>query len=43
MVQRIDGANHMFEVRGQRQPSEEIGASLAAPVLAFMRKHTSQG
>lgn len=40
-VERLDGANHMFEVRGQKRSQEEIGASLAAPVLAFMREHSS--
>lgn len=43
VVERIGGANHMFEVAGRKRPQEEIGASLAAPVLAFMREHAFVG
>jgi len=37
VVERIEGANHMFEVRGQKRSQSDIGASLAGPVLEFMR------
>ncbi|MCC3290741.1 MULTISPECIES: alpha/beta family hydrolase [unclassified Arthrobacter] len=36
-VQRVEGGNHSFEVRGQKRTPEAIGASLAAPVLDFIR------
>ncbi|MBO0909661.1 alpha/beta family hydrolase [Arthrobacter sunyaminii] len=42
VVERIDGGNHMFEVRGNKRAQEQIGASLAAPVLDFMRGHQSR-
>ena len=40
VVERIEGGNHMFEVAGNKRPQDVIGASLAAPVVAFMRGHT---
>lgn len=43
VVERIDGGNHMFEVRGNKRPQQQIGASLAAPVLDFMRRRSSSG
>lgn len=36
VVQRIDGGNHSFEIRGQKRPPEQIGAHLAEPVLEFI-------
>ena len=38
VVQRIEGGNHMFEVRGNKRSPEVIGTELAAPVLAFLRQ-----
>ncbi|WP_146362389.1 alpha/beta family hydrolase [Arthrobacter yangruifuii] len=35
-VQRIEGGNHSFEVRGAKRPPEETGARLAGPVLRFI-------
>lgn len=35
-VERIEGANHMFEVRGNKRRPEVIGADLAGHVLAFL-------
>ncbi|GAA1829893.1 alpha/beta family hydrolase [Agromyces salentinus] len=32
----VDDANHSFEVKGRKRPADEIGASLAASVVAFM-------
>ncbi|MCC9145064.1 MULTISPECIES: alpha/beta family hydrolase [unclassified Arthrobacter] len=36
-VQRIEGGNHSFEVRGQKRTPDAIGAGLAEPVLDFIR------
>lgn len=36
VVQRIEGGNHSFEVRGNKRPPEQIGGELAGPVLAFV-------
>ncbi|MCC9205159.1 alpha/beta hydrolase family protein [Arthrobacter sp. zg-Y769] len=36
-VERIEGGNHSFEVRGQKRTPDEIGAGLAEPVLRFIR------
>ncbi len=36
-VEWIAAANHSFEVKGTRQPAQEIGARLAEPVGAFTR------
>ncbi|MGI9822258.1 alpha/beta hydrolase family protein [Agromyces sp. Marseille-Q5079] len=33
----IENANHSFEVKGMKRPAAEVGASLAASVVAFMR------
>ncbi|WP_156999344.1 alpha/beta family hydrolase [Agromyces terreus] len=33
----IDAANHSFEIKGRKRPAAEIGAALAASVVAFMR------
>jgi len=33
----IENANHSFEVKGRKRPAAEIGASLAASVVAVMR------
>lgn len=38
----IDGARHSFEVKGRRQPPDEIGAELAASVLPWLRSHVSR-
>lgn len=37
VLEWIDDANHSFEVKGRKRPAAEIGASLAASVVAFMR------
>ena len=37
VVERVEGANHMFEVRGNKRPQEQIGASLAGYVTDFLR------
>ena len=39
VVERIEGGNHMFEVAGNKRPQDVVGASLAAPVLEFLRAH----
>jgi predicted alpha/beta-hydrolase family hydrolase len=36
----IADANHSFEVKGAKRPAAEIGASLAAPVAAFIGEHS---
>ncbi|MCQ1949771.1 dienelactone hydrolase [Arthrobacter sp. zg-Y859] len=36
-VERIEGGNHSFEVRGQKRTPDVIGAGLAEPVLRFIR------
>ncbi len=33
----IEGGGHSFEVKGQKRPADEIGASLAPLVAAWMR------
>jgi predicted alpha/beta-hydrolase family hydrolase len=35
----VDDANHSFEVKGRKRPAAEVGASLAASVVAFMLAH----
>ena len=35
-VQRIDGGDHSFAVKGAKRPADEIGAGLAAAVLEFL-------
>ena len=39
-VDRIEGGNHSFEIRGNKRPPEVIGASLAEPVLQFIAAGT---
>ena len=36
-VHWVDGANHSFEVRGNRRPADAIGAGLAPVVAEFVR------
>ncbi|GAA3650893.1 dienelactone hydrolase family protein [Microbacterium marinilacus] len=36
-VEWVEGANHSFEVKGRRRPADEIGASLAPFLSAFVR------
>ncbi|KAD3633248.1 dienelactone hydrolase [Arthrobacter yangruifuii] len=36
-VQRVEGGNHSFEIRGQKRTPDAIGAGLAEPVLRFIR------
>lgn len=38
-VQWLEGGGHSFEVKGVKRTPAEIGASLAAPVAAFVRAH----
>lgn len=35
----LEGADHSFGVAGAKRSAEEVGASLAGPVLAFLRSH----
>jgi hypothetical protein len=35
-----EGGDHSFAVAGMKRSAEEIGASLAAPVAAFMRANS---
>jgi len=32
----VDGGGHSFEVKGVKRSADEVGASLAAPVLAWL-------
>ncbi|NKX50744.1 dienelactone hydrolase [Arthrobacter deserti] len=34
-----EGGNHSFDIAGTRRTADEAGASLAAPVAAFLRSH----
>ena len=36
-LDRVEGGNHSFEIRGNKRPPEVIGAALAEPVLRFIR------
>ena len=38
VLQWVDGGDHSFAVAGRKQPAEETGASLAAPVAAFIAR-----
>ncbi|MDQ0664407.1 putative alpha/beta-hydrolase family hydrolase [Arthrobacter ulcerisalmonis] len=35
----VEGGDHSFAVAGKKRPAEEVGASLAAPVAAFIAAH----
>jgi predicted alpha/beta-hydrolase family hydrolase len=35
----LEGADHSFAVAGAKRSAEEVGASLAGPVLTFLRSH----
>lgn len=35
----LDGGDHSFAVAGVKRGAEEVGASLAVPVLEFLRGH----
>ncbi|MGX9347442.1 alpha/beta hydrolase family protein [Microbacterium sp. KNMS] len=39
-VEWIAGGTHAFEVKGRRRPADEIGASLADPVVRFIRQRS---
>ncbi|MET4158374.1 putative alpha/beta-hydrolase family hydrolase [Agromyces sp. PvR057] len=41
VLEWVDDANHSFEVKGRKRPAAEIGASLAASVVAFMRANAA--
>lgn len=36
VLQWVDGGDHSFAIAGRKRPAEEAGASLAAPVAAFV-------
>lgn len=38
VLQWVDGGDHSFAVAGSKRPAEETGASLAAPVAAFIAR-----
>lgn len=38
VLQWVDGGDHSFAVAGRKRPAQEIGASLAAPVAAFLAR-----
>jgi len=38
-LQWYDGGDHSFAVAGNKRSAEEIGASVAAPVAAYLRAH----
>ncbi|MCB5273335.1 hypothetical protein BJG92_00855 [Arthrobacter sp. SO5] len=39
-LQWCEGGGHTFEVAGLKRTPEEVGAALAGPVAAFMKRHT---
>jgi predicted alpha/beta-hydrolase family hydrolase len=39
VLQWVEGGDHSFAVAGKRRPADEVGASLAAPVAAFISAH----
>ncbi|MBO1269445.1 alpha/beta hydrolase family protein [Arthrobacter cavernae] len=39
-LQWLEGGDHSFDVAGRKRPPAEVGASLAAPVAAFLRAHS---
>ncbi|MCC3274355.1 dienelactone hydrolase [Arthrobacter sp. zg-Y20] len=43
VIQRVEGGNHSFEVRGQKRPADVIGAGMAGPVADFVRAHLPVG
>ena len=40
-LQWYDGGDHSFAVAGKKRDAGEIGASVAAPVAAYLRSHSS--
>lgn len=38
-LQWCEGGGHTFEVAGVKRSAEEVGAALAGPVAAFMKRH----
>ena len=43
VVQWFEGGGHSFEVKGVKRSAAEIGASLAAPTAAFVRRFRARG
>jgi predicted alpha/beta-hydrolase family hydrolase len=41
VLEWIEDANHSFDVKGHKRPAAEVGASLAASVVSFMRGHSA--
>ena len=41
VLQWCEGGGHSFEVAGHKRSAEEVGASLAGPVAAFIKAHRS--
>lgn len=39
VLQWVEGGDHSFAVAGKKRPADEVGASLAAPVAAFIAAH----
>jgi uncharacterized protein len=39
VLQWVQGGDHSFAVAGRKRPADEVGASLAAPVAAFVAAH----
>jgi hypothetical protein len=37
VLQWVDGGDHSFAVAGAKRPADEVGASLASPVVEFAR------
>lgn len=40
VLQWMEGGDHSFVVAGRKRTADEVGASLAAPVAAFIRAHS---
>ncbi|MEJ1087338.1 alpha/beta family hydrolase [Microbacterium sp. Mu-80] len=40
-IEWIDGGGHSFEVKGNKRPADEVGASLAPLVAAFIAEHAA--
>ena len=40
VLQWVEGGDHSFAVAGKKRPADQVGASLAAPVAAFIAAHS---
>lgn len=38
----IEGGGHSFEVKGRKRPADEVGASIAAPVVEWIRRRSQR-